>query len=52
MAARLAPGNVKQKHQSLCHLVADASWDGVALPARAQLHSAGADAWSDTVMDC
>lgn len=27
MAARLAPGNVRQMHQSLHHLVADAPWD-------------------------
>ena len=31
MAARLAPGNVKQKRQSLHHLVADAPWEDVAL---------------------
>src|SRR6266702_1118028 len=26
MAARLAPGNVRQMHQSLHHIVADAAW--------------------------
>jgi len=26
MAARLAPGNVRQMHQSLHHVVADAAW--------------------------
>ena len=26
MAARLAPGNVRQMHQSLHHIVADAPW--------------------------
>lgn len=31
MAARLAPHNVRQKHQSLHHLVADAPWDDGAL---------------------
>lgn len=31
MAARLAPGNVKQKHQSLHHLVADAPWEDATL---------------------
>jgi SRSO17 transposase len=31
MAARLAPDNVKQKHQSLHHLVADAPWEDAAL---------------------
>ncbi len=28
MAARLAPTRVRQTHQSLHHLVADAPWDG------------------------
>ena len=31
MAARLAPGNVRQMHQSLHHVVADASWSDDAL---------------------
>src|SRR3984885_7245822 len=31
MAARLAPGNVRQMHQSLPHIVADAGWSDVAL---------------------
>jgi SRSO17 transposase len=31
MAARLAPGNVRQMHQSLHHIVADAPWDDEAL---------------------
>lgn len=31
MAARLAPDKVKQKHQSLHHLVADAPWEDAAL---------------------
>jgi len=31
MAARLAPDNVKQKHQSLHHLVADAPWEDAVL---------------------
>lgn len=31
MAARLAPGNVRQMHQSLHHIVADAAWSDVAL---------------------
>ena len=31
MAARLAPGNVRQTHQSLHHLVADAPWSDEAL---------------------
>ncbi len=31
MAARLAPQNVRQKHQSLHHLVADAPWDDAVL---------------------
>jgi len=31
MAARLAPQKVRQKHQSLHHLVADAPWDDAAL---------------------
>ena len=31
MAARLAPGNVRQMHQSLHHIVADAPWSDVAL---------------------
>src|ERR1017187_2713683 len=31
MAARLAPGNVRQMHQSLHHIVADAAWGDDAL---------------------
>lgn len=31
MAARLAPGNVRQMHQSLHHIVADAAWSDEAL---------------------
>ena len=31
MAARLAPGNVRQMHQSLHHIVADAPWSDEAL---------------------
>jgi SRSO17 transposase len=31
MAARLAPGNVRQMHQSLHHIVADAPWNEDAL---------------------
>jgi SRSO17 transposase len=31
MAARLAPGNVRQMHQSLHHIVADAPWNDEAL---------------------
>src|SRR3984957_12600676 len=31
MAARLAPGNVRQMHQSLHHIVADAAWSDAAL---------------------
>jgi SRSO17 transposase len=31
MAARLAPGNVRQMHQSLHHIVADAPWSDDAL---------------------
>ena len=31
MAARLAPGNVRQMHQSLHHIVADAAWNDDAL---------------------
>src|SRR5487761_1623599 len=31
MAARLAPGNVRQMHQSLHHVVADAAWSDDAL---------------------
>ena len=31
MAARLAPGNVRQMHQSLHHIVADAPWSDLAL---------------------
>ncbi len=31
MAARLAPGNVRQMHQSLHHIVADAAWGDSAL---------------------
>src|SRR6476646_8734812 len=31
MAARLAPGNVRQMHQSLHHIVADAPWNDDAL---------------------
>src|ERR1035441_2682659 len=31
MAAHLAPGNVRQMHQSLHHIVADAAWSDAAL---------------------
>jgi SRSO17 transposase len=31
MAARLAPGNVRQMHQSLHHIVADAAWSDAAV---------------------
>src|ERR1700741_4321007 len=31
MAARLAPGNVRQMHQSLHHIVSDAAWSDDAL---------------------
>jgi SRSO17 transposase len=31
MAARLAPANVRQMHQSLHHIVAEAAWRNVAL---------------------
>jgi SRSO17 transposase len=31
MAARLAPGNVRQMHQSLHHIVAEAAWSDIAL---------------------
>src|ERR1700757_5423597 len=31
MAARLAPGHVRQMHQSLHHIVAEAPWSDVAL---------------------
>ena len=31
MAARLAPGNVRQMHQSLHHIVADAAWSDAPL---------------------
>src|SRR6201988_2584865 len=31
MAARLAPGNVRQMHQSLHHIVAEAAWSDAAL---------------------
>src|ERR1700684_1565676 len=34
MAARLAPDNVRQTHQSLHHLVADAPWSDAELLAR------------------
>jgi SRSO17 transposase len=52
MAARLAPGNVRQMHQSLHHIVADAAWSDAALlqevrrqvlPAMTQRH--GLAAW-------
>jgi len=52
MAARLAPGNVRQMHQSLHHIVADAAWSDAALlqevrrqvlPAMPQRH--GLAAW-------
>src|SRR6266540_1161037 len=31
MAARLAPGNMRQMHQSLHHIVAEAAWSDAAL---------------------
>src|SRR6266851_5872072 len=48
MAARLAPGNVRQMHQSLHHIVAEAAWSDAAmlrevrrlvLPAMTRRHS-------------
>ena len=43
MAARLAPGNVRQMHQSLHHIVADAAWSDDALlsQVRSQVLPAG-----------
>ena len=50
MAARLAPGNVRQMHQSLHHIVADAAWSDAALlkqvrsqvlPAMTRKHATG-----------
>jgi SRSO17 transposase len=57
MAARLAPGNVRQMHQSLHHLVADAAWSDDAvlrqvrrqlLPAMTRKHSLAAWIVDDT----
>jgi len=57
MAARLAPGNVRQMHQSLHHIVADAAWsDGAllqqvrrqVLPAMTRQHSLAAWIVDDT----
>ena len=57
MAARLAPGNVRQMHQSLHHIVADAAWSDTALlaairrqvlPAMTQKHPLGAWIVDDT----
>jgi SRSO17 transposase len=57
MAARLAPGNVRQMHQSLHHLVAEAAWSDVALlgevrrqvlPAMTRQHSLAAWIVDDT----
>jgi SRSO17 transposase len=51
MAARLAPGNVRQMHQSLHHIVADAAWSddallkqvrGQVLPAMTRKHALAA----------
>ena len=42
MAARLAPDNVRQMHQSLHHLVADAPWDDAALLAEVRQYALGA----------
>ena len=38
MAARLAPGNVRQMHQSLHHIVVDAAWSDDALLKQARGH--------------
>ncbi|MGB7846425.1 MAG: IS701 family transposase [Candidatus Acidiferrum sp.] len=57
MAARLAPGNVRQMHQSLHHIVADAPWSDEAvlekvrrqvLPAMTQKHKLAAWIVDDT----
>jgi SRSO17 transposase len=57
MAARLAPGNVRQMHQSLHHIMADAAWsDGAllkqvrrqVLPAMTEKHSLAAWIVDDT----
>ena len=57
MAARLAPGNVRQMHQSLHHIVADAAWSDAALlkeardqvlPAMTQRHRLAAWIVDDT----
>jgi SRSO17 transposase len=57
MAARLAPGNVRQMHQSLHHVVADAAWSDDAvlrqvrrqvLPAMTRKHSLAAWIVDDT----
>jgi SRSO17 transposase len=57
MAARLAPGNVRQMHQSLHHIVADAAWSDDAvlrqvrrrvLPAITRKHSLAAWIVDDT----
>jgi SRSO17 transposase len=38
MAARLAPGNVRQMHQSLHHIIADAAWSDAALLRQVRSH--------------
>ena len=57
MAARLAPANVRQMHQSLHHIVADAAWSDAALlaeirrqvlPAMTRKHPLGAWIVDDT----
>ena len=57
MAARLAPGNVRQMHQSLHHIVADAAWSDAAvlgqvrrkvLPALTRKHALAAWIVDDT----
>src|SRR6202167_1787911 len=57
MAARLAPGNVRQMHQSLHHIVADAAWSDAAvlrqvrsqvLPAMTRKHALAAWIVDDT----
>ena len=57
MAARLAPGNVRQMHQSLHHIVAEAAWSDAALlgeirrqvlPAMTRRHPLGAWIVDDT----
>src|ERR1019366_7094425 len=57
MAARLAPGNVRQMHQSLHHIVADAAWSddallkqvrGQVLPAMTRKHALAAWIVDDT----